>query len=439
MAQVLVLADDLTGGNAAGALFARRGLRTVVVRDVDAAAGYAAAVDVLVIDLATRHVPPGAARGLVAEALATLDRTVAEVRLVVKRVDTTLRGNVGAETEALVDAVAARAGSRVRALAVPAFPAAGRITVGGIHLVDGVPLAETAAAADPLDPVRSSRVATVLRAQTTRSVAEVPLDVVEAGGEVLVNALQSTAEIVVCDATGPPHLQAVADAAARVARAGTRWVSIDSGPFGVALAAALGVRLGAGIGRDAPPPILAVAGSVTDLTRDQIVATEQAMAARYVDVAADAFDVGSTVRAVGRVIDEGVTVAGVRLGALRGPARLDPALAATLPQALGAVARRLLRERRIGGLYVTGGDAAAAVISALEADGLTVETEIRPLAVAGRLVGGPNEGLPFVSKGGLVGDRTAAVACIEYLQAAARNQSGKEGPWIRPTPARSSR
>ncbi|MGH3326458.1 MAG: four-carbon acid sugar kinase family protein, partial [Streptomycetales bacterium] len=159
MAQVLVLADDLTGGNATGALFARRGLRTVVVRDVDSAASYLPAVDVLVLDLATRHVPPGTARCVVAEALSALGPTVADVRLVVKRVDTTLRGNVGAETEAVIDAVARRVSGRVRALAVPAFPAAGRTTVGGIHLVDGVPLADTAAAADLLDPVRSSRVA----------------------------------------------------------------------------------------------------------------------------------------------------------------------------------------------------------------------------------------------------------------------------------------
>ncbi|MGH3327786.1 MAG: nucleotide-binding domain containing protein, partial [Streptomycetales bacterium] len=252
----------------------------------------------------------------------------------------------------------------------------------------------------------------------------------------LVRALQSAADVVVCDATGPRHLQAVADAAACVARTGgTRWISIDSGPFGVALAAALG----AGLGRGAPLPILAIAGSVTDLTRDQLLETEQAVAARYVDVAGDAFDVEATVRALARMIDGGVTVAGARMRATHQPARLDPALAATVPHALGAVAEWLLRERRVGGLYVTGGDAAAAVIAALDADGLAVEAEIRPLAVAGRLVGGPHAGLPFVSKGGLVGDRTAAVACIEYLQAAARNQPGEERSWIPPAPARCSR
>src|SRR5262245_17358109 len=143
MADVLVVADDLTGGNATGALFARRGLRAVTVREIAHAHRYAPDVDVIVVNTGTRHAPPAEARAAVAAVVAALG----DVRLVVKRVDTTLRGNVGAELDGVLDALPARA------LCVPAFPAAGRTTVGGMHLVDGVPLAETDAARDPLAPV----------------------------------------------------------------------------------------------------------------------------------------------------------------------------------------------------------------------------------------------------------------------------------------------
>jgi hypothetical protein len=39
-----------------------------------------------------------------------------------------------------------------------------------------------------------------------------------------------------------------------------------------------------------------------------------------------------------------------------------------------------------------------------------------PLAVAGSLVGGPWDGLPVVTKGGLVGDAGTTVACLDHLR-----------------------
>ena len=39
----------------------------------------------------------------------------------------------------------------------PAFPAAGRTTVGGVQLVDGIPVSETIYGRDPVHPARHSR------------------------------------------------------------------------------------------------------------------------------------------------------------------------------------------------------------------------------------------------------------------------------------------
>jgi len=49
---------------------------------------------------------------------------------------------------------------------VPALPKSGRTTVKGIHYVNGVPLAETVFARDPLNPVRESEVIKILAAQS---------------------------------------------------------------------------------------------------------------------------------------------------------------------------------------------------------------------------------------------------------------------------------
>ncbi|WP_189307041.1 four-carbon acid sugar kinase family protein [Streptomyces albospinus] len=424
MAQVLVIGDDLTGSNATGALYARQGLRAVTVSEPAHVPRYADRVDVLVVNTASRHRTPARAYAAVRAAA----EAAGDAPLVVKRVDTTLRGNPGGELDAVADALAARApAARIRTLAVPAFPDAGRTTVGGLHLVDGVPLTRTAVARDPFDPVRHSRVTAVLGAQSRRTMGELALDVVERGPDAVAAALRERpAEVMVCDATENGHLRTVARAAAQLAAEDRiRWLALDSGPFGAALAAELGLRPQGG----PPARILAVVGSVTDRTRGQLARTEAAFGARWADLDPDRPDADRALAALRTAAGEGATVLGVRVAAPeRQPGAADvpePAAdtAARILRCLAEVARRAVAELAPGGLYASGGDAAAAVTAALGADGFAIESEVLPLAVAGHLVGGPHDGLLFATKGGLIGGPDAARDCLEHLRAACTRRS----------------
>ena len=58
------------------------------------------------------------------------------------------------------------------------------------------------------------------------------------------------------------------------------------------------------------------------------------------------------------------------------------------------------------------------VMRTLGAEGLEVEKEIIPLAVGGRLAGGLADGLPIVTKGGLIGDAETAARCLDHLRTA---------------------
>ena len=88
------------------------------------------------------------------------ERTAAAVRELLARgcdrlyvkIDSTMRGSVAGQ---LRGALAAWAEKHTGAGAVlcPAFPDQGRTVVGGQVLVDGVPVARTAAAADPVTPI----------------------------------------------------------------------------------------------------------------------------------------------------------------------------------------------------------------------------------------------------------------------------------------------
>lgn len=407
-AVVLVVADDLTGANATAAGFARRGMRAVTVSDPAALGGFGDDYDVLVCNTASRHREPAEAARLVEEALAA----VGPVRLVVKRTDTTLRGNVGAEVAAALSWLRHHRAQPVRALMVPAFPEAGRTTVGGLQLVDGVALSRTDAARDPYTPVASSRVGDILREQADLTVAEVPLDIVMSAGEALAGALDADVDVLVCDAVERGDLAAVAAAAARAG--GMHWLSVDSGPFGPELAGALGLA-----GGQRPPPLLVVAGSATATTRHQLLAVEQVLGARFVTVDPWAVDSEALARRLAELVARAPPggVVGVRTSG--GPddvVELTAGEAARVPRALGAAVSRALESVTAAGLYLTGGDVTVGVAEALGASGVEVDEEVLPLAVAGRLVGGPHDGLPVVTKGGLVGGRDAAVACLDRLR-----------------------
>jgi uncharacterized protein YgbK (DUF1537 family) len=66
-------------------------------------------------------------------------------------VDSTLRGHITAELEACF-----RASGRKTLVFAPAFPAAGRTTVDGIQLVNGIPVSESVYGRDPVHPARNS-------------------------------------------------------------------------------------------------------------------------------------------------------------------------------------------------------------------------------------------------------------------------------------------
>jgi uncharacterized protein YgbK (DUF1537 family) len=130
MAGVLILADDLSGAADCAAAFLRTSSEVVVALDQDAPL----TAPVLSIDLGTRGLDKEPASAHVMRALSS--RRARQARIVYKKIDSTLRGNVAAELAAAREAL----GPERAIIVSPAFPAQGRTVVGGHVLVDGKPL-----------------------------------------------------------------------------------------------------------------------------------------------------------------------------------------------------------------------------------------------------------------------------------------------------------
>jgi D-threonate/D-erythronate kinase len=143
---IAVLADDLTSAADGAAPFVARGLTAAIGRGelpLQTAA-------VLAVDSGSRS----ASSSQAFERVARLTDRLAGRDVLYKTVDSTLRGHIAQELEACF-----AASCRTSMVFAPAFPHAGRTTVGGIQLVDGIPVSESAYGRDPVHPARHSALA----------------------------------------------------------------------------------------------------------------------------------------------------------------------------------------------------------------------------------------------------------------------------------------
>ena len=197
-----VIADDLTGAADAGLQFFAAGLRTRVC--IQAGAEDTRDADVIVVNTCSRNMRPGEAAESAARAADSVKHGGAYPFF--KKVDSTLRGHIGAELDAVMDAA-----GLAWALLAPAFPEASRSVVGGYVLADGIPAADAAAGSDPVSPLADSYIPSLVRAGSRRPVLHCSLDDIASG--LLprrVDAVRKAAGILVCDGVSRSDLAAAA-------------------------------------------------------------------------------------------------------------------------------------------------------------------------------------------------------------------------------------
>ncbi|WP_303146697.1 four-carbon acid sugar kinase family protein [uncultured Cloacibacillus sp.] len=255
MTKLLVIADDFTGALDTGIQFAREGTKTCVAIGAEGVLASRADYPVIVIDSETRHLPHG-------EAYETVCRLVNEARAagvgyIYKKTDSALRGCVGAELSAALDAWP---GADELAF-VPAFPKVRRTTKGGTQYIDGVPVSESAFGRDPFEPVRHSYIPDIIAEQS----------------EVEVRLASEAAspygrQITVYDASTEEDLAEVA------ARLKTKGCTLAAGCAG--LAAHLGVFIELPKGKARSPRktkgMFVVCGSLNPISEAQILHAEAA-------------------------------------------------------------------------------------------------------------------------------------------------------------------
>ena len=341
----------------------------------------------------SRTLPPTAAAATVRQALADVPHGWCGILL--KKIDTGLRGAFGAELDAAMDALAID-----EAIVVPAIPEVGRTTEQGIQLIAGVPVDQTAFAHDPQNPVREARVTAVIEATSCRRAGLVDLATVRRPGGVepaIVALRQDGVQIVVCDAQTDEDLAIVV----RAVMARPRPVLL-AGSIGVARALRQGLAIEPGRGVTVSSAKTAGRGTLV------VVGSAHPMAQTQVDFAVASGDLdGGTQVVLGHADDGEMAARALRAGrstALLPPARQRQGDSAAVLAAIRRAAVAALERTCPAGLVLIGGETAFEVLAGLGHPWLWMETRPFPLVVRSRLVGGTLDGLPLVTKGGSSGE-----------------------------------
>lgn len=353
MLELLIIADDFTGALDTGVQLAGSGAKTKVTtaRAIDPVR--LGETEVLVIDAETRHLPAKAAANIVRDIVAQAVELA--IPHIYKKTDSALRGNIGAELEAMLEASGEK-----RLAFLPAFPQIDRRTVKGVHYIGDTPVAESVFGTDPFEPVRHSGVPELIAEQSGVPVYSVPV-----GQE-----WSEEPGIHVFDAATQRDLE---QAGEKLQRAGTLRVSAGCAGFAAVLTGLLSLKKHPPARPDLDPRLLVVCGSVNPITCEQVAMAEQEgfahwrlapeqkltqgywqtaegketldalhnMLTRHPFLVIDSNDEGDNAATARYAADRGLTIGDVRVG---------------ISQALGQIVGELFTSPDLGTLLITGGD-----------------------------------------------------------------------------------
>jgi D-threonate/D-erythronate kinase len=427
--RILILADDLSGAADCGVACVGAGLKTLVALrhtngDPEA--------EVLSLDADTRRMAPE-------QAASEVDRLIRAYAgdseaLIFKKIDSTLRGNIGEELAAALHALRSSRADNARCAAVmaPAFPAIGRTTRDGTQFVHGQPLHD-------LD---------IWRVQGMKGHAYIP-DMLKHAGlkcEVLcINAIRSGpaalgeqlnsaarhADVLVCDAETDDDLLAIAVASMMLDRK-PLWVGSAGLAYQLPRAAGLAKT------SDAAPialtairgPLLFVIGSLSRNSLEQV---------RVLSSMADtlAICVPPEVLLAGEHDSDWLNYARELELAIQAnrdvvlSPKTEPRIVLSQRPLIAAALARMATSvaNGVDALVASGGDTARAVFEALGVTRLRLHGELEkgiPISITENW----NRPLPVITKAGDFGGTDALLKCSQFLHSgnqhiAAPHDSGR--------------
>jgi len=398
-----VIADDLTGAMDTGVGLAQAGLSAVIT--------FSSALqlrsDAVVATTDSR-----------AESATEAYRRVKSVverfrdHYIYKKIDSTLRGNIAAELQAVLDVKRAE-----HAVVCPAFPSIKRTVVNGVLLVDGVPVHETGFARDPVSPVIRSDIVELLRAGSGIAAESIPVADVEQGATHLAARIQACeSRAVVVDACEDRHLRSIADA---LVLGRDRWAPCGSGGLGAHIPLAFGFTARSESIPPAPRgPVLLTVGSRNEVSVRQLRRVIETLNPPVVSLEPRQFLTRSgrphRVNQVAREV-EGLLQKHDAVLLTSSLSDYAPQMRHVMAPVLGDIVTRVLERGMLAGLFLCGGDVARAVCGDDGIQALRILGGLQPGVIVGEAAGDRHAGLRVITKAGGFGNEDALIDVMRHF------------------------
>lgn len=409
---IVVIADDLTGANDTAVQFYKKGLTVDMVFALQQV-NESNASDVLVINTDSRSLMIENAQKRI---FAIGEHLNLEQKQIYKKVDSTLRGNIGAELEACLSV-----SDRNVAIFCPALPSANRIVKDGVCFVDGKPLLETEFATDPKTPVISSNVNKIIANQTNIPVVIVNMDLFSES-EIIqqIKNRQFNKTIFSFDAKNDDDLKKISQIIKKI-----DFPIIASGSSGLAkyvFSKSL-----------SDLPVLFVIGSMSKKINEQVELLRSEMVIDFISINAERLLVDqqyqlSLIKDMSLILlnknnliikTEGSSEVRGKIDELCDKFSLTRVeLGERIGDSLSSLVISLLNniDKNISGLFLTGGDIAMKVIKKLKLSNYHIAGEIESGVPYGYFSDNDFPGIPIITKAGAFGSKYVLKNSLVFIK-----------------------
>ncbi|MCF7915469.1 MAG: four-carbon acid sugar kinase family protein [Spirochaetaceae bacterium] len=413
----LVIADDLTGANDTGVHFLLENEPVTVIANPDSENESIGTIDAgtVVVNTNSRFFTPKKAY---LEVYGCMQKYLAlKPNEIYKKIDSTLRGNIGAE----IDAVMEVSGFKIACI-VPAAPRNGRKTLNGRCYINDVPLDQTEIAKDPFTPVKTANISRIVSSQTSREVGLLPLDVIRSAESTAKRYLQqlisSGKEIIVVDSESIGDLIAVEklfrhldEKILYVGSAGL-FHAIGSSDEEIR-------RIGIEKSESDPIGILLVVGSLMDTSIRQaewFCGNNKNCISRKISTVNVLKAAAHEIKKIVSELTADLTLKNIGLIRTEKDQISAKDNSSRIGKALGSIVRKVLNTASVDVLFATGGDTALYILNELEVSRLNLIDELLPgIPIAEIIVPGKTEPILFISKAGSYGEENALECVVDYV------------------------
>lgn len=413
--KAIIIADDFTGSNDTGVQLKNYGLSTVTIINKDFI-NKVNNFDAVVIDSETRTKTTEEAYKEVAE-IAESIKKYSTHGIIYKKIDSTMRGNIGVEVKALIDILEPEI-----VVFAPAYPKNNRTTIHGIQYINNKPIDKTEMSHDPKNPVFTADIKQLLKEGVNKDFYHINLEQIR--NEHIANIVrEQDLKYLYFDAENDEDLILIVK---QIMTLDKRILWVGSAGLAEAIVKSLADST------KKNKRVFAVVGSVNSISALQArkaVADGQAKVVtinvkkailnpqeekdRLVLNIVQNFDNGFDV-VLASAIDSQQIITASSLGKTLNMS-LDK-ISSKISNLIGDIVFEIVGTKKISGMFLTGGDTAINVIKKLCTNGAIIIEEIEPGIPLIELLDGPYKGFKIVTKAGAFGNEDSILNAMKYLR-----------------------